>query len=177
MKKRKTERNPIGKKLLFLGLCAAVAGYCFYSDVISAFYAQYTVQVKLVSFLIIVFVFLFCPFQIGHVYRLTNNMNEMDVNGKYNYWMQLRNQMEVMERASKVMNGDQQLHARNVNGYKKRLLAAQQHWKCGHCHNLLDPAYEVDHIIALSEGGTNNDDNLICLCRNCHGKKTFTERA
>lgn len=174
MKKKKDTQ--LGKKLFFLFLCAIVALYCFYSDEISAFYVQHTLQVKLVSFLTIVFLFLFCPFNFKTMYRFTNNMNEMDVDGKYNYWLQMRNQMDTINRASRVMNGE--YHAkRNVNGYRKRLLAANQFWKCGHCRNLLDPAFEVDHIIALSEGGTNNDDNLICLCRNCHGKKTFTERA
>lgn len=66
---------------------------------------------------------------------------------------------------------------RTINGYKKRLLASSQEWKCGHCKQILDPAYEVDHIIPLSQGGTNDDSNLLCLCRKCHGIKTFQERA
>lgn len=32
--------------------------------------------------------------------------------------------------------------------------------------------YEVDHIIALANGGTDLDDNLQILCRYCHAAKT-----
>ena len=33
-------------------------------------------------------------------------------------------------------------------------------------------AQEVDHILPLSEGGTNDLDNLQGLCKSCHSKKT-----
>jgi 5-methylcytosine-specific restriction endonuclease McrA len=32
--------------------------------------------------------------------------------------------------------------------------------------------FEVDHVIALEHGGSNHVDNLVALCRDCHGKKT-----
>ena len=41
---------------------------------------------------------------------------------------------------------------------------------------MLDCAYEVDHILALYKGGSNEIDNLMALCRNCHGKKTAKDR-
>jgi 5-methylcytosine-specific restriction endonuclease McrA len=46
-------------------------------------------------------------------------------------------------------------------------------WKCGHCNQQLDHTFEVDHILDLQYGGSNNVDNLVALCRNCHGKKTM----
>ena len=58
----------------------------------------------------------------------------------------------------------------------KRWVAAQQDWKCGHCKNKLPASFEIDHIKALCNGGTNNRDNLVALCRNCHGEKTLKER-
>lgn len=36
---------------------------------------------------------------------------------------------------------------------------------------------EVDHRIPLSEGGSNDLDNLWLLCRNCHKAKTASERS
>lgn len=34
------------------------------------------------------------------------------------------------------------------------------------------PATEVDHIVPVSKGGTNEMDNLQALCKSCHSKKT-----
>ena len=65
---------------------------------------------------------------------------------------------------------------RNVSESKKKYIASNQKWRCTHCNNLLDNTYEVDHIIALYRGGTNDLTNLEALCRNCHGVKTFKEK-
>lgn len=61
---------------------------------------------------------------------------------------------------------------RAVSETKKKFISSRQGWKCGHCKSQLSHTYEVDHIIALHEGGSNSVDNLISLCRNCHGEKT-----
>ena len=55
---------------------------------------------------------------------------------------------------------------------KKRYVASSQDWCCGHCKNKLSYTYEIDHNIALKDGGDNSVENLIALCRECHGKKT-----
>ena len=65
---------------------------------------------------------------------------------------------------------------RNVTGLMKKKVAADQKWVCGHCSQTLDESYEVDHKLALFQGGTNDLGNLVALCRNCHGKKTMNER-
>lgn len=67
-------------------------------------------------------------------------------------------------------------HKRAVSGYTKRMIASKQEWKCLHCNQMLQASFEVDHILSLSEGGNNNEGNLVALCRNCHGEKTFLER-
>jgi hypothetical protein len=36
--------------------------------------------------------------------------------------------------------------------------------------------YQIDHIIPLINGGTNNRDNLQALCISCHREKTITEK-
>ena len=58
---------------------------------------------------------------------------------------------------------------------KKKFVASQQSWKCGHCQIQLPAWFEVDHKIRLENGGSNHVDNLVALCRDCHGKKTAME--
>ena len=65
---------------------------------------------------------------------------------------------------------------RSVSNTKKKYVASNQGWKCGHCQQQLDMAYEVDHIVELQHGGSNEVTNLVALCRNCHGKKTMMNR-
>jgi 5-methylcytosine-specific restriction endonuclease McrA len=40
---------------------------------------------------------------------------------------------------------------------------------------LLSACFEIDHVIRLDRGGTNEIDNLVALCRECHGQKTMLE--
>ena len=80
-------------------------------------------------------------------------------------------QMEARLRSSGRNNATK----RSVSETKKKFVAAQQSWKCGHCDRQLPAWYEVDHIVRLEHGGSNNVDNLVALCRDCHGKKTAME--
>ncbi len=64
---------------------------------------------------------------------------------------------------------------RSVSETKKKYVAAQQGWNCGGCKKQLPAWFEVDHKIRLDNGGSNNVDNLVALCRDCHGKKTAFE--
>jgi hypothetical protein len=64
---------------------------------------------------------------------------------------------------------------RSVSESKKKFVAAQQSWKCGDCKRQLPSWFEVDHRIRLEHGGSNAVDNLVALCRDCHGKKTAFE--
>ena len=41
---------------------------------------------------------------------------------------------------------------------------------------MLPATYEIDHIIALYLGGTNERDNLQAACANCHRAKTVDEK-
>jgi 5-methylcytosine-specific restriction endonuclease McrA len=60
---------------------------------------------------------------------------------------------------------------------QKRQVAARGSWRCAVCDNLLNCAFEVDHIVALEQGGEDDiDTNAQALCSNCHGKKTQNER-
>lgn len=64
---------------------------------------------------------------------------------------------------------------RSVSETKKKYVAANQNWKCKHCTKQLPAWFEVDHVMKLEYGGSNNIDNLEALCRDCHGKKTAME--
>lgn len=64
---------------------------------------------------------------------------------------------------------------RSVSETKKKYIASQQDWLCGDCKSKLPAWFEVDHIKRLDRGGTNEINNLVALCRNCHGKKTAIE--
>ena len=64
---------------------------------------------------------------------------------------------------------------RSVSETKKKFIASNQNWKCGECKEMLKAWFEVDHIQRLDQGGSNDINNLVALCRNCHGKKTSME--
>ena len=75
----------------------------------------------------------------------------------------------------RMLNSGKNGTKRSVSETKKKYVAAQQDWKCGHCKTQLDHTFETDHKIRLEYGGGNDVQNLIALCRNCHGKKTASE--
>lgn len=77
----------------------------------------------------------------------------------------------VAAAASKGKSGSK----RSVSETKKKFVASAQQWKCNGCAEMLDHTFEIDHLVRLEYGGTNETDNLIALCRNCHGKKTAAE--
>jgi hypothetical protein len=64
---------------------------------------------------------------------------------------------------------------RSVSETKKKFVAARQGWICEHCNKQLPAWFEVDHKIRLEYGGSNHIDNLVALCRDCHGAKTAME--
>lgn len=64
---------------------------------------------------------------------------------------------------------------RSVSETKKKYVASKQNWRCGHCDKQLPAWFEVDHKIRLEYGGSNHIDNLVALCRDCHGEKTAME--
>lgn len=51
---------------------------------------------------------------------------------------------------------------------------------CGLCQQCkrqgrLTPAAEVDHIVAITNGGGDQDENLEALCHDCHRTKTAAD--
>ena len=75
----------------------------------------------------------------------------------------------------RMMNSGKNGTKRSVSETKKKYVASNQNWKCGNCQAQLDHTFEIDHKVRLEYGGGNDVQNLIALCRNCHGKKTASE--
>lgn len=75
---------------------------------------------------------------------------------------------------SQVNNTEKKIK-RCVSETKKKYVASMQDWKCGNCSQKLNAWYEIDHKQRLDNGGTNDVNNLVALCRECHGQKTAME--
>ena len=108
-------------------------------------------------------------------YRNVPSVNQYNNQNRNNY-MNNTNNTNYNNNNNNFINSPNKKIKRNVSESKKKFIASNQKWRCAHCQNLLDNTYEVDHIVALYRGGTNDLNNLEALCRNCHGKKTFREK-
>lgn len=68
-----------------------------------------------------------------------------------------------------------------TSSYKWRLLRQQvikrDNYLCQEClkAGIFTSGAEVDHIVPISKGGTDNLDNLQLLCKRCHAQKTYKE--
>lgn len=76
---------------------------------------------------------------------------------------------------SRINSSGAKSSKRCVSETKKKYVASQQNWMCNKCENKLNHTFEVDHIVSLENGGTNETVNLEALCRECHGQKTAFE--
>ena len=88
----------------------------------------------------------------------------------------VRDTMDLAKQLLRDSAGGTTREKRNVTGLMKKKVAASQGWKCGNCQTTLDETYEVDHKLALFNGGSNDENNLVALCPHCHRKKTVQER-
>ena len=89
---------------------------------------------------------------------------------------QFQNQNQNQPHFNKrMMNSGKNSTKRSVSETKKKFVASRQNWKCGDCQSQLTAWFEVDHVVRLEYGGSNHVDNLVALCRECHGKKTTME--
>ena len=87
----------------------------------------------------------------------------------------MQQQMQMSSQEKRLLTSGKISTKRSVSETKKKFVASQQGWKCGKCHKQLPAWFEVDHTIRLEHGGTNEVNNLVALCRDCHGEKTAME--
>uniref|UniRef100_A0A6C0I4M9 HNH nuclease domain-containing protein n=1 Tax=viral metagenome TaxID=1070528 RepID=A0A6C0I4M9_9ZZZZ len=98
---------------------------------------------------------------------------QMDSLGGFNYPIVPISNTAVSE--NRIMESGKKGTKRSVSETKKKFVASRQNWHCGDCGEQLPAWFEVDHKIRLEVGGSNHIDNLVALCRDCHGKKTAME--
>jgi len=82
---------------------------------------------------------------------------------------------QISPQQKRMMASGKNNTKRSVSETKKKYVASIQDWKCGKCKQKLPAWFEVDHKVRLDMGGSNHIDNLVALCRNCHGEKTAYE--
>jgi hypothetical protein len=108
---------------------------------------------------------------ISPIFDFTNNSFMGSANSELNPGYFFNN--GVQER--RILTSGNKGTKRSVSETKKKYVASNQDWKCGDCGSKLNAWFEVDHKIRLEHGGGNGVENLIALCRDCHGKKTAME--
>ena len=64
---------------------------------------------------------------------------------------------------------------RNINKQVKQRIVDKQEKSCGECKLALTPYFQIDHIIGLQFGGTDDESNLMALCCECHAIKSIGE--
>lgn len=68
------------------------------------------------------------------------------------------------------------MERRRCTPLQRMHLAYKQNYVCAMCETLLPPQFDLDHIIPLHKGGSNDwKTNLQCLCAQCHNKKSTEE--
>jgi hypothetical protein len=114
---------------------------------------------------------------ISPILDFTSKQDFSGENGKsaYNYPVLPMPNSNTTVSENRMLQSGKKATKRSVSETKKKYVASSQDWKCGDCKCKLPAWFEVDHKIRLEHGGSNHIDNLVALCRDCHGKKTAIE--
>lgn len=78
----------------------------------------------------------------------------------------------VRNRRARLRNAEGWHTAKDV-----RAILERQNWTCVYCPADLRNSHHVDHIVAISRGGTNWPSNLQCLCGPCNLSKWCKDEA
>jgi 5-methylcytosine-specific restriction protein A len=87
----------------------------------------------------------------------------------------------VGARSPAEANRERMSHERRIRGRlgrKRRALWLTMHPLCEPCLRVgrTTEAVEVDHVVAVSAGGRDDETNFESTCRPCHREKTAQER-
>ena len=86
----------------------------------------------------------------------------------------LQRRREVSSRSSAVPTSTTK--RKRVTPFISKKVAASQQFKCAMCMKLLQEDWEVDHIVSLQRGGSNDLSNLQALHKRCHAYKNHVEQ-
>lgn len=64
---------------------------------------------------------------------------------------------------------------KHISKSMRQTIIEKQQNSCGECKRVLTSFFQIDHIIALQFGGTDDEFNLMALCCECHAMKSITE--
>ena len=85
----------------------------------------------------------------------------------------LQRRREVSSRSSAVPTSTKR---KRVTPFISKKVAASQQFKCAMCGELLQEDWEVDHVLSLQRGGSNDLSNLQALHKRCHAYKNHVEQ-
>ena len=109
--------------------------------------------------------------------NIEHNMTYKDVRQLCNNEkIEFRNQsfsQFTKELSKRFFNSKQQRHQPTKE--ERQQLLDKADGCCELCKKVIKKAFDIDHIIPLAEGGTNDQENLQVLCKPCHFEKTQTE--
>ena len=63
---------------------------------------------------------------------------------------------------------------KKISKVVRQQIAEKQQNTCGECKQLLSIHFQLDHVIALQFGGTDEESNLMALCCECHNIKSIS---
>ena len=86
----------------------------------------------------------------------------------------LQRRHEVSSRSSAVPASTTK--RKRVTPFISKKVAASQQFKCAMCGELLQEDWEVDHVLSLQRGGSNDLSNLQALHKRCHAYKNHVEQ-
>ena len=76
---------------------------------------------------------------------------------------------------NKRVNFDQEFRNKILGRYKNKCNICQEKVENIRINNIMPNNFRIDHIMPISAGGSNDDDNLQVLCLKCHQEKTENE--
>lgn len=82
------------------------------------------------------------------------------------------NMVRKMKRTKKFVPNTRFVYSTKGRYIKKQIYAKlKAKRKCDKCGIIQNYPLEIDHIIPINNGGTNDENNLQVLCNRCHSEK------